>query len=116
MTLAMRSKGLAWGVTLNNGQGVAISYANSVGLGNLGWKFYLVYMALDVVFIIIIYLFFPETYGKTLEEVALIFDGNDSMLQIRNRAEKDMNESGLSSGISEFESVGKEEVKVTEKS
>ncbi|RDW75506.1 hypothetical protein BP6252_06648 [Coleophoma cylindrospora] len=117
MTLGLRSKGLAWAVTLNNGQGVAISYANSVGLAALGWKFYLVYLALLLVFIVIIYFFFPETSGKTLEEVAVMFDGEDSLLYIRNHAEMDMSAAGVgSAGVGYISQVvGGNDTKVIEK-
>ncbi|KAF8896597.1 sugar transporter, partial [Infundibulicybe gibba] len=40
---------------------------------NIQWKFYLVFVCLNLVDLIVIALFFPETKGKTLEEMSIVF-------------------------------------------
>jgi hypothetical protein len=40
----------------------------------LQWKYYFIYLALQVVYLGLIVLFFPETRRLTIEEVSLIFD------------------------------------------
>jgi len=42
-------------------------------INRLAWRTYLIFMATNVVFIPIIYLFFPETSNLALEEVDYIF-------------------------------------------
>lgn len=44
------------------------TFVNPIGLHNIGWKYFITYccfLAFEVVFI---YFFFPETFGRTLEE------------------------------------------------
>lgn len=50
------------------------SFVNPIGLENLDWKYliiYVVWLCFEVVFI---YFLFPETYGKTLEELTFLFE------------------------------------------
>lgn len=51
------------------------TYAFSVGLQNLAWKFYLIWVPWVLVEIFVVWLAFPETKGPSLEEIAIIFDG-----------------------------------------
>ena len=51
------------------------AYINPIGLENAGWKFYIYYIVWIFIELLIIYFFFPETSGRTLEEVAVVFDG-----------------------------------------
>ncbi|KAI9567330.1 sugar transporter [Boletus coccyginus] len=55
---------------------VLISETSPIGMANSGWKFYLLFVCLNAMDFIIITLFFPETKGKSLEEMAVIF-GDD---------------------------------------
>ncbi|KAK5053845.1 hypothetical protein LTR84_001807 [Exophiala bonariae] len=47
---------------------------NPIALGAIGWKYYLVYVAIIVVVIVLFTFFLPETKGLTMEEIAGIFD------------------------------------------
>lgn len=42
---------------------------NPIGLENIDWKYLIVYVVWLCFEIVFIYIFFPETYGKTLEEL-----------------------------------------------
>lgn len=53
-------------------------YVNPIGLQKAGWKFYLVYVVILVVEGLIAYCFFLETKGKALEEIAILFDGEEA--------------------------------------
>jgi len=51
--------------------------AAPVALNDIGWKFYLVLICPSVVYVGIIYFFFPETKNRTLEEIGTLF-GDDA--------------------------------------
>ena len=46
---------------------------------NIGWKFYLCFIIPGVVTAIGIFLYFPDTKGLALEEVAALFGDQDEM-------------------------------------
>ncbi|KAL5413134.1 hypothetical protein PMIN03_003912 [Paraphaeosphaeria minitans] len=53
------------------------TFGISVGIAKIQWKLYLVYIAWIVVEMVVIYFFFVETAGKTLEELRGIFDSEN---------------------------------------
>ncbi|KAL2857314.1 general substrate transporter [Aspergillus pseudoustus] len=70
-----RQKGLA---ICNFCNGLALmfnSFVNPIALEAIGWRYYLVYIALLIVISIVIYLFYAETKGYSLEEIADVFEG-----------------------------------------
>jgi len=48
-------------------------YVNPIALNAIGWKFYFVYEVILIAEVIIIYFYFPESKGATLEEIAANF-------------------------------------------
>ncbi|KAJ5429044.1 hypothetical protein N7491_006060 [Penicillium cf. griseofulvum] len=71
----LRAKGLSLCLTVVFAAGFFNQYVNPIAFAALAWKFYFVYIACLAVFLILIYFFFPETNGRTLEEIAVVFDG-----------------------------------------
>ena len=51
---------------------------NPIAMAKLGWKYYIVFCILDAFFIVQVWLLFPETKGKSLEELANLFDTMDN--------------------------------------
>jgi MFS family permease len=74
----IRAKGLTLCFVFTALSGVFNQYVNPVGLQALAWKFYFVYIAVLVIEVTTIYFFYVETKGPTLEEIAILFDGEDS--------------------------------------
>lgn len=68
---------------------------NPVGLENLRWKFYFVYIAILVIECLCIWFLFIETKGPTLEEIARLFDGNSANVAGREVLEDKATEAGL---------------------
>jgi hypothetical protein len=56
---------------------VVNTYGISEGMATIGWRLYLVYIIWIVVEIVVIYFFFVETAGKTLEEMSEIFEAKN---------------------------------------
>ncbi|MCJ1314114.1 hypothetical protein MMC25_007794 [Agyrium rufum] len=69
-----RAKGLAMSGLWLNIVSFINTYAAPVGITNSGWKFYFLYLAIDVTGILFIYLFFVETKGRSLEEIDDLFE------------------------------------------
>jgi len=57
------------------------SYVNPIGLERIAWKYYIVFVVLDVVWVVVAFFFLQETKGYTLEEVTRLFDGKDAAEQ-----------------------------------
>lgn len=73
---SLRSKGIALELFAIYGSLIIAAFANPIGLDNIGWKYYIVFCVLLVIFFFITYFLFPETKGYSLEEIASIFDKN----------------------------------------
>ncbi|KAL0954801.1 hypothetical protein HGRIS_003748 [Hohenbuehelia grisea] len=71
-----RSIGTSVATCSNWAFNVLISQVSPLGMTNTGWKFYLVFVALNAADFVLITLFFPETKGKSLEEMAEVFGDN----------------------------------------
>ena len=74
----IRAKGLTLCFVFTALSGVFNQYINPIGLEKLAWKFYFVYIVVLVIECAVIYFFYVETKGPTLEEIAILFDGEDS--------------------------------------
>lgn len=74
----IRAKGLTLCFCFTALSGVFNQYVNPIGLENLAWKYYFVYIAVLIIECLVIYFFFVETRGPTLEEIAILFDGENA--------------------------------------
>ncbi|KAL1986761.1 hypothetical protein VTN96DRAFT_5626 [Rasamsonia emersonii] len=57
-------------------------YVNPIGLANIGWRFYIYYCVWVALIFLIVYFFFVETAGPTLEELTYIFEGKEEKLPV----------------------------------
>ncbi|KPI45215.1 Lactose permease [Cyphellophora attinorum] len=81
MPFYMRSRGLA--VKNLTGQVALIinMYVNPIALAAIGYHYYIFFIGLNLFWLTMIYLFFPETKGYSLEELAVLFDdGSENVL------------------------------------
>lgn len=56
------------------------TFINPIALEAIGWKYYIVFVAVLVIMCLTTYFFYPETRGHSLEQMAVIFDGEDAAL------------------------------------
>ncbi|KAG6917522.1 hypothetical protein DXG01_002269 [Tephrocybe rancida] len=70
-----------------------IGQVSPLAMKKIGWKFYMVFVCLNLVDLILIALFFPETKGKTLEQMnevfgdQVVFEGSPEKSSIENEKE-----------------------------
>jgi H+/Cl- antiporter ClcA len=51
-------------------------FVNPIAMKAIAWKYYIVFCFFLGIILTLIYFFFPETKGHSLEEIAQIFDKN----------------------------------------
>lgn len=77
----LRTQGVALGIAFFYLASEVTLVAAPVGLAKIGWKFYLVLIVPSLFYIGVIYLFFPETKGRALEEIGALF-GDDAHVAV----------------------------------
>ena len=73
----LRTQGVALGLSAFYLASEVTLVAGPVALAKIGWKFYLVLIVPSLFYIGVIFFFFPETKGRTLEEIGALF-GDDA--------------------------------------
>ena len=68
-----RAKGFNIFQAFNNIFLIYNGFVNPVAMDAIQWKYYIVYCCILVIEVVIIYFFYVETFGYTLEEVAVVF-------------------------------------------
>ncbi|CEL05242.1 hypothetical protein ASPCAL06360 [Aspergillus calidoustus] len=84
-SLTMRTKGAALGAATNwilNFMAVEIT---PIGIQNLGWRFYIVWIALNAAMVPAVYFFYPETAGRTLEDIDEYYRTDPPLLVFRDK-------------------------------
>jgi hypothetical protein len=69
----LRAAGVALGLSSFYLASEVTLVAAPIALNDVGWKFYLVIICPSAFYIAIIYFMFPETKGRTLEEIGALF-------------------------------------------
>ncbi|KAH6695082.1 general substrate transporter [Plectosphaerella plurivora] len=82
----IRAKGFSVLMFFNKGSSFINAFVNPIGLKALAWKYYIVYVVWLCFELAGVYLFFPETSGRSLEAIAEVFDGLASLDIERARA------------------------------
>ncbi|CAK7232128.1 hypothetical protein SEUCBS140593_008157 [Sporothrix eucalyptigena] len=64
------------------------TFVNPIALEDIAWKYYIVFIVVLVTMIITVYFYYPETRRRTLEEIAVIFDGEAAELPMMTKEAK----------------------------
>ncbi|KAL4802618.1 general substrate transporter [Aspergillus unguis] len=68
------------------------TFVNPIALAAIAWKYYFVFVAILISYGLVSYLFYPETKGYSLENMALLFDG-DRTAVIRDAKDSEQSKS-----------------------
>ncbi|PYH92063.1 hexose transporter protein [Aspergillus ellipticus CBS 707.79] len=74
MPFSLRTKGLAIFLCAQQLASTFNQFVNPIAMEAISWRYYGVYIAIDCLFVVLIYFYFPETKKMSIEEVAMIFD------------------------------------------
>ncbi|KAK7420930.1 hypothetical protein QQX98_002494 [Neonectria punicea] len=77
VTYQMRAKTWAFVLLTIQVSSIFGGYVNPIGLENIGWKFYIYYCVWLAIIFLVVYFFFVETSGPTLEELSYLFEGKE---------------------------------------
>ncbi|OZJ01452.1 hypothetical protein BZG36_05558 [Bifiguratus adelaidae] len=77
LTSETRGKGSGFSSLMSSLSSFINTYLIPIGLGNLARKFYFVWLIWNAIYIGIVYFTFPETKGRTLEELKEVFNASN---------------------------------------
>ncbi|KAF6225791.1 hypothetical protein HO133_009793 [Letharia lupina] len=83
-SLSMRTKGAALGTASNWAFNFMVVEITPIGIQSLHWKFYIIWTVFNASFVPIVYLFYPETADRTLEDVDRLFRENQNIFVFRD--------------------------------
>lgn len=81
----MRTKGAALGAATNWIFNFMVVEVTPIGIQNLGWRFYIIWIVLNAAMVPTVYLFYPETAGRSLEDMDDYFRNNPPLLVFRDK-------------------------------
>ncbi|KAL9581981.1 MAG: hypothetical protein Q9212_003568 [Teloschistes hypoglaucus] len=84
-SLSMRTKGAAIGTATNWIFNFMVVEITPTGIQTLGWKFYIIWTVFNASFVPIVYLFYPETADRTLEDIDRLFREDVGVLVFRDK-------------------------------
>jgi len=84
-SLAMRTKGAAIGTATNWAFNFMVVEITPIGIQTLGWRFYIIWIIFNFSFLPIIYLFYPETADRSLEDIDRLYRENHDLFIFRDK-------------------------------
>ncbi|KFY29291.1 hypothetical protein V491_00113 [Pseudogymnoascus sp. VKM F-3775] len=73
MTMAIRAQGSSISMCCNVLVNIIFNQVSPIAFASVGWKYYSLFICTNVLGAVVVFMFFPETKGKSLEEIAAIF-------------------------------------------
>jgi hypothetical protein len=73
MPTPIRAAGNAVAFCTFNAITIMLVQVTPIAIEHIAWRFFLIFIICDAIFIVVVYLVYPETVGRTLEEIAALF-------------------------------------------
>ena len=73
MPTKIRATGVACGYLVFNAMGVLMTQTAPIAIAAITWRYFIIWLVLDCVYVVIVYFFYPETKDETLEGLAGVF-------------------------------------------
>lgn len=73
MTMAIRARGSSIAVCSNVLVNILFNQVSPIAFAHVGYKYYSVFICTNAIGAVVVFLMFPETKGKSLEEISAIF-------------------------------------------
>ncbi|KAI9150555.1 putative MFS hexose transporter [Paramyrothecium foliicola] len=77
VTSKQRGIFFSWTMFCVNTSAFIVGYINPIAIESLSWRYYIIQCVFNAFMVGIIYFTFVETHGLTLEETAVLFDGDE---------------------------------------
>ncbi|KAL9042056.1 MAG: hypothetical protein Q9180_000863 [Flavoplaca navasiana] len=84
-SLAYRTKGAALGTATNWILNFMVVEITPIGIQSLKWRFYIIWTIFNASFVPIVYLFYPETADRTLEDIDRLFRDDPHIFVFRDK-------------------------------
>lgn len=84
-----RISGMSYGVATNWLINFGVVFVTPLGIARLGSQFYVIWTVLNGVMVPIIYSFYPETAGRSLEDIDGMFEANPTVWVFTNKSMTD---------------------------
>ena len=72
-----------------------------VAIETIGWEYYLVFLCISALIVPVVFLFYPETMGRSLEELEVMFTEGKSITAIVRMSRQPFTSEGFSSHMME---------------
>ncbi|XP_006458691.1 hypothetical protein AGABI2DRAFT_183661 [Agaricus bisporus var. bisporus H97] len=79
-SLSMRTKGAALATASNWISNYIVVQITPTGIANIGWKFYIIWAVFNFAFVPLIWIFYPETTNRHLEDIDILYRENRGMV------------------------------------
>ncbi|CZR63798.1 related to transporter (major facilitator superfamily) [Phialocephala subalpina] len=90
MTMAIRARGSSIAVCSNVLVNIIFNQVSPIAFAHVGWKYYSLFLCTNLLGAVVVFLMFPETKGKSLEEISAIFGDEVILPDLATMREKDM--------------------------
>ena len=77
--MEIRATGLGFGFAMLNAIIIMLVQVTPIAIQAISWKYFMIFIFTDVIFVIVFYFQFPETANVPLEEVAALFGDKVSL-------------------------------------